>query len=57
VSDYLLHQVAETSDDAKLTLDAFIDSHCSRVAEETGLSVHDVKNIFIMRTEVMLNSL
>mgnify|MGYP007101879879 CR=1 FL=1 len=57
VSDYLLHQVAETSDEAKLTLDAFIDSHCSRVAEETGLSAHDVKNIFIMRTEVMLNSL
>lgn len=56
VSDYLLHQVAETSDNAKLPLDAFIDTHCSRVAEETGLPVHDVKNIFITRTEVMMES-
>ena len=57
VSDYLLHQVAEASDDAKLPLDAFIDAHCNRVAEETGLQVHDVKTIFITRTEVMLESL
>ena len=57
VSDYLLHQIAETSDEARLPLDAFIDAHCSKVAAETGLSAHDVKNIFITRTEVMLESL
>ena len=54
--DYLLRTIADGSEEDPLPLDAFIDVLCNRVAVETGQSVHDVRNIFIARTEVMLES-